>query len=34
MKPPKVIKKGCTKNVVVAAIHKGCQSSGNRTKKG
>jgi hypothetical protein len=31
---PKAIQRGTTKHLIVAAIHKGCPSSGGRTKKG
>ena len=31
---PRARKKGDTKSLVVAAIHKGCPSSSARTKKG
>jgi len=32
--PPRIEKKGDTKNIVIAAVHKGCSSSTAKAKKG
>lgn len=32
--PPKILKKGNTKLVIVATVHKGCSSSSAKSKKG